>query len=106
MDTNLTHSSFYYVSSRIMPFCTCFAPPPPRFTIDCPHVRLLVTVHHPLSRHQLTPMLYLRNQPDPLKSLRSLFGHFATVEQTDACAVIHIDDGFLDVAELRMAGII
>ena len=71
------------------------------FTIDCPHVRLKITVHRRLSPYHLAPMLFLRNQPDPIKSLRAMFGNHATVDRTEHCAPLHIEqDGFLDVAEL------
>ena len=92
-----------------MTFCACLSmpPPPPIFTIDCYRMRLRVTVHQRLSQYHLVPMLYLRNQPDPLKSLRALFGIHATVDPAKHCARIHVEkEAFLDVAEMREAAIL
>jgi hypothetical protein len=87
--------------------CLCLLPAPPHFTIHCPtaHLCLLITVHRRLSRHQLAPMLYLRSKLDAHKALQSLFGNHATVEIAPQRASLHIDE-FMDVAEMREAGIV
>jgi hypothetical protein len=50
-------------------------------------------------------MLYLRSKLDAHKALQSLFGNHATVEVAAQRASLHIDE-FMDVAEMRDAGIV